>query len=48
MSIDTIVILSLVVASIIGLVVLERHSRRNTKRDKAAAREGSATNKATE
>lgn len=48
MSIDTIVILSLVVASILGLVVLERHSRKNTKRDKAAASNGSAPNKAAE
>ena len=48
MSIDTLVILSLVVASIVGLIVLERHSRNNTKRDKAAASEGSAANKATD
>jgi positive regulator of sigma E activity len=36
MSIDTIVILFLVVAAILGLVVLERHSRKNTARDKAS------------
>ena len=36
MSIDTIVILVLVVAAIVGLVVLERHSRKNVARDKAS------------
>lgn len=37
MSIDTIVILVLVVGAIVGLVALERHSRRNTAREKAKA-----------
>lgn len=37
MSIDTIVILVLVVGAIVGLVVLERHSRKNVARDKAAS-----------
>ena len=42
MSIDTLVILVLVVASIFGLIALERHSRKNQARDKANAAKGAA------
>lgn len=44
MSIDTIVILVLVVGAILGLVVLERHSRKNTAREKARQAENVASN----
>jgi hypothetical protein len=40
MSIDTMVILVLVVGAIVGLVALERHSRKNVAREKAAKSKG--------
>jgi hypothetical protein len=45
MSLDTLVILVLVVASIFGLVALERHSRKNQSRDKANSGEGAPEKK---